>query len=68
MFSAFEDFSALCVCFCASDVDVTVLIILVSRINLYLVYGVGVLDLGERLEARKKWRQRWEKLTGKRKE
>ena len=48
---------------CAS----TVFIMVVSGIILYLVYGVGARDLGERLEARKKWRQRWEKLTGRRK-
>lgn len=48
---------------CAS----TVFIMVVSGIILYLVYGVGARDLGERLEARKKWRKRWEKLTGKRK-
>ena len=45
---------------CAS----TVFIMIVSGIILYLVYGVGARDLGERLEARKKWRQRWAKLTG----
>lgn len=48
---------------CAS----TVFIMVVSGIILYLVYGVGSRDLGERLEARKKWRKRWQKLTGKRK-
>ena len=26
---------------------------------------VGARDLGERLEHRKKWRQRWDRLTGK---
>ena len=46
---------------CAS----TVFIMVVSGIILYLVYGVGARDLGERLEARKKWRNRWAKLTGK---
>ena len=46
---------------CAS----TVFIMIVSGIILYLVYGVGARDLGERLEARKKWRRRWAKLTGK---
>ncbi|MBQ3402711.1 MAG: iron ABC transporter permease [Synergistaceae bacterium] len=46
---------------CAS----TVFIMVVSGIILYLVYGVGARDLGERLEARKRWRQRWAKLTGK---
>ena len=45
---------------CAS----TVFIMIVSGIILYLVYGVGARDLGERLEARKKWRRRWAKLTG----
>ncbi|MBQ7543722.1 MAG: iron ABC transporter permease [Synergistaceae bacterium] len=46
---------------CAS----TVFIMVVSGIILYLVYGVGARDLGERLEARKKWRKRWARLTGK---
>ena len=46
---------------CAS----TVFIMIVSGIILYLVYGVGSRDLGERLEARKKWKRRWAKLTGK---
>lgn len=46
---------------CAS----TVFIMIVSGIILYLVYGVGARDLGERLEARKKWKRRWAKLTGK---
>ena len=46
---------------CAS----TVFIMIVSGIILYLVYGVGARDLGERLEARKKWRKRWARLTGK---
>ena len=46
---------------CAS----TVFIMIVSGIILYLVYGVGARDLGERLEARKRWRQRWRRLTGK---
>ena len=46
---------------CAS----TVFIMIVSGIILYLVYGVGARDLGERLEARKKWRRRWARLTGK---
>ena len=45
---------------CAS----TVFIMIVSGIILYLVYGVGARDLGERLEARKKWKRRWAKLTG----
>ncbi len=46
---------------CAS----TVFIMLVSGLILYLVYGVGARDLSERLEARKKWRRRFERLTGK---
>ena len=46
---------------CAS----TVFIMLVSGLILYLVYGVGARDLGERLERRKKRRERWERLTGK---
>ena len=45
---------------CAS----TVFIMIVSGIILYLVYGVGARDLGERLEARRKWRRRWARLTG----
>ena len=48
---------------CAS----TVFIMVVSGIVLYLVYGVGSRDLGERLENRKKWRQRWERIRGKKK-
>ena len=34
---------------------------------LYLVYGVGARDLSERLEAKKRWRDRFDKLTGKNK-
>ena len=49
---------------CAS----TVFIMVVSGIVLYLVYGVGSRDLGERLEIRKKRRERWEKIFGKKKE
>ncbi len=45
---------------CAS----TVFIMLVSGLILYLVYGVGSRDLGERLEHRKKRRERWDRLTG----
>ena len=45
---------------CAS----TVFIMLVSGLILYLVYGVGSRDLGERLALREKRRKRWEKLTG----
>ncbi len=45
---------------CAS----TVFIMVVSGIVLYLVYGVGSRDLGERLEIRKRRRKRWEKLFG----
>ncbi len=48
---------------CAS----TVFIMLVSGLILYLVYGVGARDLSERLEARERWRKRFEKLTGKQK-
>lgn len=44
---------------CAS----TVFIMIVSGIILYLVYGVGARDLGERLEAREKWRKRRERLA-----
>ena len=46
---------------CAS----TVFIMIVSGLILYLVYGVGARDLGERLERRKRRRERWAKLTGK---
>ena len=45
---------------CAS----TVFIMIVSGLILYLVYGVGARDLGERLEAKKRWRERLDKLTG----
>ena len=45
---------------CAS----TVFIMVISGLILYLVYGVGARDLGERLERRKKRRERWAKLTG----
>ena len=44
---------------CAS----TVFIMIVSGIILYLVYGVGARDLVERLEIRRKRRERWKKLT-----
>ena len=44
---------------CAS----TVFIMLVSGLILYLVYGVGARDLGERLEHRAKWRRRFESIT-----
>ncbi len=46
---------------CAS----TVFIMLVSGLILYLVYGVGARDLGERLERRKKRRAFFARLTGK---
>ena len=46
---------------CAS----TVFIMIVSGLILYLVYGVGARDLGERLEAKKRWRERLDRLTGK---
>ncbi len=45
---------------CAS----TVFIMLVSGLILYLVYGVGSRDLGERLEIRDRRRKRMEKITG----
>ena len=45
---------------CAS----TVFIMIVSGIILYLVYGVGSRDLGERLEIRDRRRKRWEKFAG----
>ena len=44
---------------CAS----TVFIMVVSGIILYLVYGVGARDLGERLEARDRRRKRREKIA-----
>ena len=44
---------------CAS----TVFIMIVSGIILYLVYGVGARDLGERLEARDRRRKRREKFS-----
>ena len=43
---------------CAS----TVLIMIVSGIVLYLVYGVGSRDLAERLSRREKRRARWDKI------
>jgi len=43
---------------CAS----TVFIMVVSGIILYLVYGVGGRDLGERLELRDRRRKRWERF------
>ena len=46
---------------CAS----TVFIMLVSGLILYLVYGVGARDLGERLARRVKRRKRWQKLMAK---
>lgn len=45
---------------CAS----TVFIMLISGLVLYLVYGVGARDLGDRLEIREKRRKRLEKITG----
>ena len=45
---------------CAS----TVFIMIVSGIILYLVYGVGSRDLGERLEIRDRRRKQREKLAG----
>ena len=44
---------------CAS----TVFIMIVSGLILYLVYGVGARDLGERLEAKDRRRKRWEKIS-----
>ena len=37
---------------------------LVSGLILYLVYGVGARDLGERLEAKERRRRRLERLSG----
>lgn len=45
---------------CAS----TVFIMIVSGLILYLVYGVGARDLGERLEIREKRRKRLRKIAG----
>jgi len=45
---------------CAS----TVFIMLVSGLILYLVYGVGSRDLGERLDHKRRRAERWEKFTG----
>ena len=45
---------------CAS----TVFIMVVSGLILYLVYGVGARDLVDKLEAKRKRKERWEKLTG----
>ncbi|MCL2811211.1 MAG: ABC transporter permease subunit [Clostridia bacterium] len=44
---------------CAS----TVFIMVVSGIILYLVYGVGARDLGERLESRERRRKRWNRIV-----
>ena len=46
---------------CAS----TVFIMIISGLILYLVYGVGARDLGERLAIREKRRKRLEKIKGK---
>ncbi len=46
---------------CAS----TVFIMIISGIILYLVYGVGARDLGERIAAREKWKQRFQRLKPK---
>lgn len=46
---------------CAS----TVFIMLVSGLILYLVYGVGARDLGERLEAKEKRRRMYQKIVAK---
>ena len=40
----------------------TVFIMCVSGAILYLVYGVGARDLGERLEARRRWRERMKRM------
>lgn len=42
----------------------TVFIMIVSGLILYLVYGIGARDLGERLESRHRWRRRWQRLKG----
>ncbi len=46
---------------CAS----TVFIMIISGIILYLVYGVGARDLGERLDRRKLWKERFAKVKRK---
>ncbi len=43
----------------------TVFIMVVSGLILYLVYGVGARDLGERLEARERRRRMYQKVTAK---
>ena len=48
---------------CAS----TVFIMIVSGLILYLVYGVGSRDLGERLEIKRRRRDRIDRLLGKNK-
>ena len=45
---------------CAS----TVFIMIVSGLILYLVYGLGARDLGDRLAIKEKRRKRWEKFSG----
>ncbi len=45
---------------CAS----TVFIMIVSGLILYLVYGVGARDLGDRLAIKEKRRKHWEKFSG----
>ena len=45
---------------CAS----TVFIMIVSGLILYLVYGVGARDVGDRLAIKEKRRKRWEKFSG----
>ncbi len=45
---------------CAS----TVFIMIVSGLILYLVYGVGSRDLGERLDHKLRRQERWERFTG----
>ena len=44
---------------CAS----TVFIMIVSGLILYLVYGVGSRDLGERLDHKRRRQQLWERFT-----
>lgn len=44
---------------CAS----TVFIMVVSGVILYLVYGVGARDLGERIALRERRRKRWERIS-----
>ncbi|NLC33286.1 MAG: hypothetical protein GX781_08315, partial [Clostridiales bacterium] len=43
----------------------TVFIMIVSGLILYLVYGIGARDLGEKIDSRNKWRGRFDKVRSK---